>query len=314
MTNKYNIKICISDIKFFKINKKSGNQNTNIYTTKTSKLKANMEFGIEHISSENLKKNATYNLTQSCYNLIITQETRNNVIINNRNVDLEPYSVLFYTSLTKIKIKENFSFQYVFFSDLFYCISEKDSSLIKQVLTMGHPSEGYVKIVIPKDYIDFSQFMVGELTQAKDKIPNPLVKDLIHLMLTQTFIYIFLELSKNQITPTAINSHERKLLWKFQELINEHVQQQKNVSFYAETLRISPRRLAAITKKSLSKTPKEVITDGLIKKAKQKLFYTDSSIKEIAWELGFNDENNFSSLFHKKTGLTPTELRNSLVI
>ncbi|NGM74209.1 helix-turn-helix domain-containing protein [Sphingobacterium sp. SGL-16] len=273
-----------------------------------------MEFGIEHISAENLKKNATYNLTQSCYNLIITQETRNNVIINNRNVDLEPYSVLFYTSLTKIKLKENFSFQYVFFSDLFYCISEKDSSLIKQVLTMGHPSEGYVKIVIPKDYIDFSQFMVGELTQAKDKIPNPLVKDLIHLMLTQTFIYIFLELSKNQITPTAINSHERKLLWKFQELINERVQQQKNVSFYAETLSISPRRLAAITKKSLSKTPKEVITDGLIKKAKQKLFYTDSSIKEIAWELGFNDENNFSSLFHKKTGLTPTELRNSLVI
>jgi hypothetical protein len=41
-----------------------------------------MEFGIEHISPENLKKNATYNLTQSCYNLIITQETRNNVIIN----------------------------------------------------------------------------------------------------------------------------------------------------------------------------------------------------------------------------------------
>jgi AraC family transcriptional activator of pobA len=275
-----------------------------------------MEFGIEHINPHFFKKNNPYNLTQSCYNLILTQQSTCSLIINNRNIELESHSMLFYTSGTKIRIneEENFSFHHSYFSDLFYCITKKDSSLIKQILILGHPSEGYVKITIPEDYIEFSKFIVGELTQAKENIQNPMIKSLIHVILTQIFIYLFLKLTDNPNTATSLNGLENNLLWKFQELINENVQHQKNVSFYAENLRTTPRRLAAVTKKGLSKTPKELITDGLIKKAKHKLVYTDCSIKEIAWELGFNDENNFSSLFHKKTGSTPTEIRKSLVI
>src|SRR5690606_4111997 len=232
-----------------------------------------MEFGIEYINPDYFKQNYTYNLTRSCYNIILTQQNPCSLIINNRSIEVESHSLIFYTSVTKIRVneEESFSFHLVYFSELFYCITEKDISLIKRILTLGHPSEGYVKITISESYIEFSKFIVGELTQAKENIQNPMIRSLIHLIITQVFIYLFLKLSESQPTAIALNRLENNLLWKFQELINENVQHQKNVTFYAEHLKTTPKRLAAITKKGLSKTPKELIIDGLIKKAKQKL-------------------------------------------
>jgi AraC-like DNA-binding protein len=51
-------------------------------------------------------------------------------------------------------------------------------------------------------------------------------------------------------------------------------------------------------------SPKEFITNRLILEAKRRLYYQEGSIKELAYDLGFNDPEYFSRLFKKVTGQT----------
>jgi len=45
----------------------------------------------------------------------------------------------------------------------------------------------------------------------------------------------------------------------------------------------------------------------LITEAQRKLRYSNTSIKELAYELGFNDPDCFSRLFKKSTGKSASE-------
>ena len=49
-------------------------------------------------------------------------------------------------------------------------------------------------------------------------------------------------------------------------------------------------------------SPKEFVTNRLILEAQRRLFYSETSVKELAYELGFNDPDYFSKLFKKTTG------------
>jgi len=60
----------------------------------------------------------------------------------------------------------------------------------------------------------------------------------------------------------------------------------------------------------MGKTAKEYIQSRIIVGAKRMLYFSDSSIKEIAFELGFQEPSNFNAFFKKCTGLSPGEFRN----
>lgn len=52
------------------------------------------------------------------------------------------------------------------------------------------------------------------------------------------------------------------------------------------------------------------IADTVLTEAKRILYYTDLHIREVAYELGFEDHNFFSRFFMKHTGTTPLLFRN----
>jgi len=58
-----------------------------------------------------------------------------------------------------------------------------------------------------------------------------------------------------------------------------------------------------------SKTPLENIHLKLVNLAKEKLYDSDKSINEIAYELGFRYQQHFTRMFKKETGQTPNEYR-----
>lgn len=53
----------------------------------------------------------------------------------------------------------------------------------------------------------------------------------------------------------------------------------------------------------------QFIREKLIEKAKEKLSTTDLSVREIAYELGFEHPQSFSKLFKIKTNQSPLEFR-----
>lgn len=99
------------------------------------------------------------------------------------------------------------------------------------------------------------------------------------------------------------------LAYKFHSLVEKHFRTQKTVAFYAKQLFITPNYLGIICRKNFGLSALEYIQERVLLEAKRLLHGTSSSIKEIAFNLGFPNLTYFSYFFKSKTSLTPVEYR-----
>ncbi len=65
-----------------------------------------------------------------------------------------------------------------------------------------------------------------------------------------------------------------------------------------------------MSRNSIGKTSKELIQSRISIEAKRMLYFSDLSIKEIGYELGFSEPANFSAFFKNCTGMSPSTFRN----
>jgi AraC family transcriptional regulator, transcriptional activator of pobA len=93
------------------------------------------------------------------------------------------------------------------------------------------------------------------------------------------------------------------------ELLETRISELKNVSLYADLLNLSAYQLNAITKASVGKTVTQLIDEQIILEAKRYLLATPNQVKDIAWDLGYEDVSYFIRFFKKHTGLTPDAFR-----
>lgn len=91
----------------------------------------------------------------------------------------------------------------------------------------------------------------------------------------------------------------------FKQYVEENLSDQPTIQTIAENLSLNTNSLYNIVKHYSGISPKEFITDRLMLEAKRRLYYSEiASIKELAYDLGFNDPEYFSRLFKKETGQT----------
>jgi len=92
---------------------------------------------------------------------------------------------------------------------------------------------------------------------------------------------------------------------RFKLLIENNLTEHPSIIEIAEELALNTNSLYNIVKQYSGLSPKEFITNRIILEAKRRLYYAKhSSIKELAYDLGFNDPEYFSRLFKKVTGQT----------
>lgn len=103
-------------------------------------------------------------------------------------------------------------------------------------------------------------------------------------------------------------------LLRFQNLIEKHFKSERSPSFYASALAMTPGALSKKIKKEFGKTPTQLIQDRVVLEAKKLLHLTHQSIKEIAFELNFEDEFYFSRYFKKVVGFSPLHYRENVGI
>jgi AraC family transcriptional activator of pobA len=88
----------------------------------------------------------------------------------------------------------------------------------------------------------------------------------------------------------------------FKLAVETHLTEQHDVHTIAEKLAMTTSSLYGVVKEFSGVSPKEWMTNRLMLEAQRKLQYTTLSVKELAYELGFNDPDYFSRLFKKSTG------------
>lgn len=105
------------------------------------------------------------------------------------------------------------------------------------------------------------------------------------------------------------NSQRYHIVHQFRQLTREKYKDVKQVQQYASLLNITPLYLNEVVKEVTGFPASYWIQQEIMLEAKRLLYYTVNDVKQIAYELGYEDHAYFSRFFKKNTGITPLTFR-----
>ncbi|MCQ9635706.1 AraC family transcriptional regulator [Chryseobacterium sp. WG23] len=120
------------------------------------------------------------------------------------------------------------------------------------------------------------------------------------------FAFIY---SRETASEASGENRSLQLARAFRIRVRENFKTTKSPSEYAELLNISRGYLTEVIREVTGKPAQYWIHQEIIIEAKRLLAFTHLTIKEIAYELGYNDHTYFSRLFSKLAGQPPSEFR-----
>jgi AraC family transcriptional regulator, transcriptional activator of pobA len=134
----------------------------------------------------------------------------------------------------------------------------------------------------------------------------------IRLLLSTLFTMIESERRKQNQREKYFNTTQPITFKNFLAILEENYRRPEGVDFYAGKLFMSARNLNLICHNILQKSVSEIIETRKLIEAKNLLISTGKTISEIGYELGYNEKAYFTTVFKKKSGLTPSEFREEM--
>ena len=101
------------------------------------------------------------------------------------------------------------------------------------------------------------------------------------------------------------------LFKRFKDEIEARVNHQLGVDDYSQRLAVSRKTLNQVVKYCTGRTTKHVLDERILLEIKRLLSYSELSVKEIAFQLGFDEPTNMVKFFKKHTSYSPSHFRNT---
>lgn len=114
--------------------------------------------------------------------------------------------------------------------------------------------------------------------------------------------------SSTSIVKPSFSRGEEIVKRLIQHIIHDY-KQERNVTYYADLLHVSPQHLSTTVKKITGRTITDIIASLVITDAQAKLKSTDLTIQEIAYSLNFPDLSFFGKYFKRYTDMSPKQYR-----
>lgn len=111
----------------------------------------------------------------------------------------------------------------------------------------------------------------------------------------------------------TINQRHYTLFVQFKNLMEAESTTTRNVTDYAEMMFISAKLLNQIVKEFTLNTAKTFIDNYIVLEAKRAIVSSEKSLKEIAFDAGFDEATNFTKFFKRHMGISPKEFRNQQI-
>lgn len=125
----------------------------------------------------------------------------------------------------------------------------------------------------------------------------------------QLFLAKASSLKQRAITTQTDKPQADEQMEHFRQLLDEHYLTMHKPADYASLLAMSPDNFTRRCTRYFKKSPSQLIQERLVLEAKKQLHLTRQSIKEIAYNLQFQDEFYFSRFFKKLTKVSPQAFR-----
>lgn len=215
-----------------------------------------------------------------------------------------PYQIIYFDTDQPIQTRR------LQFHGDFYCIEYHKKEVACNGLLFNNIYEQPYINLETEDYIEMD-YILGKLITEIDNT------DSYSKSVVKAYLQLILALcskikSKDIVVYEEKNKHHP--LMNFKTLLENNFHQERQPSFYAAQMGLSPNNFSKICKQHFLKTPSELIHERVILESKKLIHLSYKSMKEIAAELHFDDENYFSRYFKKHTKITPTAFRENVGI
>ena len=227
------------------------------------------------------------------------------------SISLQPNQITTTTYLQYFSIqKANTPLTALLFNRSFYCIQDHDAEVsCNGIIFFGTQDIPLISL----DEIEQRKFgllyevLVDEF-QTKDKVQGEMLEVLLKRMIIKTT-----RLAKEQLITKKLDNHQVDIIRQFNVLVDNHFKEKRQVQDYADLLHKSPKTLSNLFRTYNEKSPLRIIHERIILEAKRLLYYTDKSISDIAYDLGYEELAPFSKLFKRIEGITPSKFQKGKV-
>lgn len=127
--------------------------------------------------------------------------------------------------------------------------------------------------------------------------------------------YLSIANSQQEVKEHLLKEDDEKFMDKVSDCVNAHISEANfSVNDLADELGVSYSQVNKRIKAIVGITPKELITSTRMRKACCLLRTTTKTVKEIAYDCGFADQNYFGKSFKTEMGMSPTDYRRGVPI
>jgi AraC family transcriptional activator of pobA len=102
------------------------------------------------------------------------------------------------------------------------------------------------------------------------------------------------------------------LVQRYRSLVELHYAEHQPLCFYAEMLGVTADHLSRVCRATTSTSALELLHERVALEAKRMLLHTETTVAEVAGQLGFADVGYFSRFFKATTGIAPSAYRDAL--
>src|SRR5579871_880271 len=192
------------------------------------------------------------------------------------------------------------------FNREFYCIIDHDS----EVSCVGFLFNSTDHLFIQLDKTEQHRFqLLSDVFEEEFNTSDSIQHEVLLVLLKRLIIYTT-KLARTGYAPEKkLQEDKFHTIRKFNLLVEKNFKSEHSVNFYAEQLFKSPKTLSNLFAIYNDKSPSQVIQERILIEAKRLLSYTDKPIKNITFELGFEDVSYFSNFFKKHMRLSPLDFR-----
>lgn len=219
--------------------------------------------------------------------------------------EISKNAVFFLSSFHKIECVDLVSARMLRFSKSFLCNSGQESSI--DLRSLCNYSGGQLQII----KIDETQ--LSHLESAWSFFCNEMnSEDVMQKEMLSLLLKRILRLCCKTEDCEKQKKLQPDIISSFNFLVEDHFSEHHDVAFYASKLNKSPKTLSILFSLVMGCPPKDFIHDRIMSDARNQIRHTEKSIKEIAYDLGYEDIQTFSRFFKNKEGISPLHYREKL--
>ena len=245
---------------------------------------------------------------ESCLTLLWCLNDATELSIDGRLYQFKKNQIICLTEFHKVTINTLGALRMIQFNRSFYCILDHDSEVsCKGILFFG--ASQLPVLDLPQHQVKkFSGLWEVFESELSTEPEDDLQLEMLQILLKRLLI-LCTRMYKDQHNYAALADHPVDLVREFNFLVEKHFKSKHTVAEYAALLNKSPKTISNLFSKLNTKTPLHFIQDRIMLEARRLLRYTDQSIKEIAYDLGYEDIQSFSRFFKKNEGSSPSDFK-----